>query len=140
MTELNLLNNDVVELEVGVEPTTEWRHFTYTYLGDSETPFSWLPYYDSNNELTYINATSLDANTFNLVESMPSQENVSCKLPVINGKCEIYFACEMTVELGDNSSGCTLEQVGSWHESEWVIKYKLTITEDNANVYLYFIV
>lgn len=128
--------------KMGEEKEITFRNFTYTSAGDNEEIFARIPTY-TNNGFETINATRLSAEVWNLALSLDEPDHIACKLPVIDGKCEFTFMCLSIVTLEDGShieeasSGCTLTELGSYDETEYII-YKVSIDEDNAKLILHF--
>lgn len=121
---------------------TTFRNFTYTLVKDesgeyqnSQDILMWLPTYNDDNQITTFVGTDIEGETFNIAESFAQPVNKHCKLPVINGKCEVLFIATANVQLTTNASGCSLEAIEDPSgQLEWSSVYKLSILEDNANV------
>lgn len=114
---------DYIKENVSGGSGIEWRNFTLYIEQDAE--FDWVdsgyicfPYYNEDNQLEVF------------TDAMNEWPDVQCKLPVINGKCEMMILWNITqLTLQDESSGCTLTQrLDGW--------YTLTITENDAFVSL----
>lgn len=123
----------VKEALEGASPTTEFRNFTYTNASDGEDIVAQLITYEDGAYKPFF-ATAISSETWGISDNFPKPENKQCKLPVINGKCEMNFITQVSAILDESSTGCALTEVGS--AGEMCIEYKLSINEDNAIVNL----
>ena len=117
-------NIDIAQYaKADVNVGTEWRNFTLSIEQDSEnwidSGYVCVPYYNEDDQLEI------------LTDAMNEWPDLPCKLPVVNGKCQMLILWNLTqLTLQEGSTGCSLTQAASG----W---YTLTIAEDDAIVLLF---